>query len=535
MAVRRLAVVLSLCTAAACRTSDVPLYTDLGMHHREVTTRSHDAQAYFDQGLRLYYAFNQAEAIRAFREATRLDPSCAMCWWGVALACGPNVNIPMDSAGEAEALAASQKASAALAGKTAMERSLVEALALRYAAPAAAERARRDSAWARAMTALAAREPRDADLQVLAAEAAMLLRPWNYWKPDGLAQPGTTELVLLLERTLARDSLHPGACHFYIHAVEAVQPERAVPCAERLASLMPGAGHLVHMPAHIYFRVGRYADAVAANEHASHADSVYIEGQHPAGLYPLFYTPHNHHFRAAAAMMEGRYATAIAAARQTARLTPIENVRLAPPAELYVPPPLFVMARFGKWEEILREPEPTAPELAYTRGIWLYVRGLAFAATGKPDSARAEVTRLAAVAASYPAAATIGLNSGKALLQLAGYSLRGEIAARAGITGEADIHYQAAIRIEDGLAYDEPPSWFNAVRPRRAEVLAAGGRLVEAERAWREDLHRYPDNGWSLYGLAALLETTGKREEALQIRERFNRVWARADTRLPLR
>ncbi len=291
----------------ACSRSTVPLYDDLGALHRPIATRSRLAQAYFDQGLRLTYAFNHAEAIRAFREAARLDPDCGMCWWGVALAHGPNINIPMDSAGEAAAWEAIQEAG---------------------------------------------REPDDADVAVLFADALMSLRPWNYWQPDGRPYPGTTDAVAALERALARDSMHPGACHLYIHAVEKVQPERAVPCAERLAALMPGAGHLVHMPAHIYFRVGRYADAVAANVHASHADSVYLEGQRPGGAYPMFYTPHNHQFRAAAAMMIGRSAEALAAARA---------------------------------KEILREPAPST-ELRFTTGIWYYARGLAFLAAGRRDS-----------------------------------------------------------------------------------------------------------------------------------------------------
>ena len=518
-----------LLAVAACRPgSDVPLYQDLGSLHRTVTTGSRDAQAYFDQGLRLYYAFNQAEAVRAFAESARLDSSCAMCWAGLALAWGPNINIPMDSNGAAQAFAALQHAVAHRAAASPTEQLLIDALALRHPSAALEPRAASDSAWQRAVTAMAARDARDADVLVLASEAAMMLRPWNYWQPDGSPYPGTTEFVRLLEQAVALDSLHPGACHFYIHAVEKLQPQLAVPCAERLAALMPGAGHLVHMPAHIYFRVGRYADAVAANVHASHADSVYIEGQKPTGLYPMFYTPHNHHFRAAAAMMEGQSEAAISAARETARLTPIENVRAAPPIEIYRVSPLYMMARFAKWDDIMREPQPAA-DLAFSRGVWFYVRGLAHNAQGRTDSALAASRALAEIADAYPADAVMGLNPGKSQLYVASHALQGEIAARAGRTAEAERHFRAAITVEDQLTYNEPPDWYYPVRQSLAVALLAGGRAADAERVSREDLQRYPGNGWSLRTLAAALDEQGKGDDARVVRTELGRAWARAD------
>jgi len=530
---RRLTAAALLLFVAACRpASDVPLYQDLGSLHRTVTTSSRDAQAYFDQGLRLYYGFNQAEAVRAFAESARLDSSCAMCWAGLALAWGPNINIPMDSAGAAAAFAALQHAQAHRASASPAEQQLIDALAQRHPTAAVNPRAGPDSGYARAMMAAAARDPRDVDMQVLAAEAAMMLRPWNYWQPDGSPYPGTTEFVTMLEATVAADSLHPGACHFYIHAVEKVQPQRAVACAERLAALMPGAGHLVHMPAHIYFRVGRYADAVAANEHASHADSVYLEGQRPTGLYPMFYTPHNHHFRAAAAMMEGRSEASIQAARETARLTPVENVRAAPPIEIYRVSPLYMMARFQKWDDILREPEPSGPELAFSRGMWFYARGLAHSAQGRADSAMAAARELARIAEAYPAEAPQGLNAGKAQLGIASHALLGELAARAGRTAEAERHFMAAIGAEDQLLYNEPPDWYYPVRQSLAAALLEGGRPGDAERVSREDLRRYPNNGWSLKTLAAALDAQGKRDEAMQVNTDLARAWARADATL---
>ncbi len=526
---RLVAAALLTAALAACRQSAVPLYSDLGSLHREVTTRSREAQLYFDQGLRLTYAFNSAEAVRSFRQATALDRTCAMCWWGIALASGPNINIPMDSAGEAAAWLSVQRAMAAREGASDVERGLIEAQALRFGATPLAERAARDSAYADAMHALAARFPADDDVQVLAAEAAMLLRPWDYWRPDGSPYPGTEAFVARLETVVARDSLHPGACHFFIHAIEKFEPQRGVGCAERLAALMPGAGHLVHMPAHIYFRVGRYADAVTANEHASHADSAYNEGRRPGGLYPLFYTPHNHHFRAAAAMMEGRSGAALDAARQSTRLTPLANVRSVPPAELYVPVPLYVLARFGKWEEILREPEPAAPELRFTKGIWHYARALAFAATARPDSAQREADSLAAIAAAYPEGAIIGLNPGRTLLAIADHTARGELAARAGRTAEGVRHFEAAIAVEDALTYDEPPPWYYPVRQSLGAALLAGGRTREAEAVYREDLRRYPENGWSLLGMRESLRAQGKGAAADSADARFRRAWARAD------
>ena len=522
------AAALLLSVATCAPQSDVPLYQDLGSLHRTVTTSSRDAQAYFDQGLRLYYGFNQAEAVRAFAEAARLDTSCAMCWAGLALAWGPNINIPMDSAGAAHAHAALQHAVANRASASPAEQVLIDALVLRYPTASLNPRAGPDSAYQQAMAAAAARDTRDVDLQVLAAEAAMQLRPWDYWRPDGSPYPGTTEFVRLLEGAVASDSMHPGACHFYIHAVEKLQPQLAVPCAERLAALMPGAGHLVHMPAHIYFRVGRYADAVAANEHASHADSVYIEGQKPSGLYPMFYTPHNHHFRAAAAMMEGQSEAAISAARETARLTPVENVRAAPPIEIYRVSPLYMMARFEKWDDILREPQPAA-DLVFSTGVWHYVRGLAHNAQGRADSAAAASRALAEIADKYPADAVMGLNAGKSQLYVASHALQGEIAARAGRTAEAERHFKAAITVEDQLTYNEPPDWYYPVRQSLAAALLAGGRAADAERVSREDLQRYPGNGWSLRTLAAALDHQGKRDEAQAARTELGRAWARAD------
>ena len=298
--------------AASIPRDTVPLYSDLGSYHRTITTRNPSTQRYFDQGLRLVFGFNHAEAIRAFTEAARLDPNCAMCYWGIAYAHGPHVNAGMDSASGVAAYAAAQRAHSLSRSATPVERAYITAIAKRYAKVPPANRAALDSAYSRAICDVSARFADDLDAVALCAESMMDLRPWNYWKLlSAEPYPGTAELVAKLEGVLQRDPNHPGACHYYIHAVEAVSPQKAVPCAERLAALMPGVGHMVHMPAHIYIRVGRYNDAVESNVHAVHTDEMFIEGQKPQGVYPLAYFPHNLHFLAFASTMAGRSGQAV--------------------------------------------------------------------------------------------------------------------------------------------------------------------------------------------------------------------------------
>src|SRR5438094_7359395 len=343
----------------------VPLYTDLGDHHVPITTPVSLAQRYFDQGMRLLYGFNHGEAIRSFHHAAQLDSNCAMCYWGVAYAYGPHVNAGMDSAAGLAAYQALQQALARERAASPREQAYIGALAKRYAPVPPVDRAHLDSAYAAAMGEVVRRYPDDLDAAVLYAEALMDLRPWNYWdKKTGAPYPGTPELVGQLERVLRSNPRHPGACHYYIHAVEAVAPEKALPCAERLAALMPGAGHLVHMPAHVYIRVGRYADAITANEHAVHADQVYLEGQKPQGLYPIGYYPHNHHFLAFAATLAGRSSLAIAAAKRTAATTPVEVAKRVALLEPYLHYTYLTLVTFGRWDELLAMPLPPV-DLAY--------------------------------------------------------------------------------------------------------------------------------------------------------------------------
>jgi tetratricopeptide (TPR) repeat protein len=508
----------------------VPLQKDLGDLHHPITTTSKQAQRYFDQGLRLAYAFNHNEAHQSFQEAARLDPQCAMCYWGMALVLGPNINMPMDAAAEAPAHEAAQKA-VALSGKASRAEQLyIRSLAARYAGPGG-DRAVLDKAYADAMREVARQFPDDPDALALFAEAMMDLRPWDYWTKDGAPQPGTSELVSTLEVAIKKAPNHPGACHLYIHAVEAVQPQLAVPCAERLAKLMPGAGHLVHMPAHIYMRVGRYDDAVKSNVHAVSVDHHYIEGRKPEGLYPLTYYPHNVHFLWSAASMGGRSAEAIKAARDLAAIVPDDTIKQIPPLEVFKPTELYALVRFGKWDEILAEPEP-AKEFVYTRGVWYYARGLAFVAKGQLNDADYALGEVRMLSVDVPETQMVGLNSASTLLQIASYVLAGELAAHRGRTEDAVAQLRKGVELEDGLTYEEPSGWHAPVRHNLGAVLLAAGMPADAEAVYREDLRRHPENGWSLFGLSQALEAQNKKKDATGVQKQFKRAWKKADVTL---
>ena len=527
---------LGATTALAQGTSTiVPLYDNLGNHHYSITTRVPTAQRYFDQGLRLYYAFNHAEAIRAFEEAARLDPQCAMCHWGVALAYGPNINLPMDSAAGVAAFAAVDRARAAAPHASPRERALIDALARRYTATPRADRSTLDSAYVRAMRQVVDRYPNDPEARTLYAEAIMDLSPWNYWDRDGKPRPQTREMLANLEQVMAGNRTHPGANHFYIHAVEAVDPQRAVPIAERLATLMPGAGHLVHMPGHIYVRVGRYADAIAANEHAVHADETFIRDQKPAfGAYVAGYYPHNYDFLAFAASLIGRRNQSVTAAEKIASLSSAEMQRA--PGMLFTQHHatrhLQLKTRFSDWDGILATPAP-AEDLPHARAMWHYARGRALAARG--DTRQAD-TELAAVrsAAARPdiASARLEFNSSGAILGIASEVLAGHIAAAQADFPRAIRHLREATRMEDALLYGEPPEWTVPVRQELGAILLAATLPVEAEQVFREDLRRFPENGWSLHGLAGALRAQGRIADADGVMARFRRAWASADVTL---
>jgi tetratricopeptide (TPR) repeat protein len=507
-----------------------PLYDNLGSYHKTITTGSPIAQKYFDQGLRLTYGFNHDEAIKSFREGIREDSTCAMCWWGVAYALGPNINLPMDTAAVAPAWEAVQQAVRNAGWTTAKEQAYIGALVKRYSPDPTAGRAPLDSAWATAMGEVHRRYPADDDATVLYAEALMDLRPWNYWSNAGRPRaPSTLETVKVLETVVKRTLDNPGACHFYIHAIEASTfAERAVPCAERLGSLVPGAGHLVHMPTHIYMRVGRWEDAVDHNATAVHVDQEYLAARHPTGVYPLGYVPHNYHVMWEALLMLGRSREALAAARTIQAKVPVDVVRLIPPFEYYSPVALFTLVRFSRWDDVLKEPAPAA-ELRYTTGMWHYARGLAFAAQDMFDSAAVERDSVTAIAARVPPEQPANLNSARTLLRIAERHLAGETAARQQRTEQAVRALREGIALEDELTYDEPTAWVIPLRQPLGAVLLAAGRAKEAEQAYREDLVRYPNNGWSLHGLARALAAQGRTRDAEAMDAQFRKTWARAD------
>ena len=524
--IAHLGALLALALSAPRATHDtVPLYTNLGNHHHEITTKVPQAQQFFDQGLRLVFGFNHAEAIRAFNEGIRLDPDCAMCYWGKALAYGPHVNAPMDSASGVAAYSAAQNALAHLPRASALERDYVRTVAKRYAAAPPANRAPLDSAYARAMGDLVRKSPDDLEAATLYAEALMDLRPWNYWKmPAGEPYPGTLEIVSQLERVLQSNPNHPGACHYYIHAVEAVHPEKAIACAERVAGLMPGDGHMVHMAAHIYIRVGRYADAIESNVHAVHTDESYIEDQRPMGVYPIGYYPHNLHFLSFAATMAGRSATAIDAARKLLTKTDLQVARQVPMVQSFVPFLDLTLVTFGRWDDVLQQPLPPT-DLHYASTMAHYARGVAFAATGKSAEAAAELD-------AVKQAATAATGEGKPVLEIAMHALMGEIAARRGQLDEAITHFQAARGIEDGILYFEPPLWYYPIRHSLGALFLRAGRPAEAEQVYREDLKRFPENGWALFGLLQALRAQGKTADADQAEQRFRQAWQGADVTL---
>ena len=512
--------------------ADVPLYSGLGTLHHAVTTRSPAAQRYFDQGLKLCYAFNHDEAIRAFREAVRLDPSCAMGHWGIAYALGPNVNLPVDPDREREAFAEVQKARQRGAAATARERAYIDALARRYSDDPKADLHALDVAFADAMRGLSVKYPDDLDAAVIFAEALLDVRPWDWWSRDGKPQPGTLEAVQALTRVLRKSPSHIGANHLFIHAIEeSPNPARALPAASRLARLAPNAGHLVHMPSHVYMLVGRYHEAAELNRKAIGVDLAYIEKEKPQGVYPHMYLSHNMHMGWAAMSFEGRSKEAIRMARTLASHVSVDMVRTMPPMEFWLPVPYFALARFAKWDEILREPAPPQ-DMRYTTGMWHYARGVAFAATGNPDAASMERDSLEAIAAAMTPEAMAGLNSSAALLRMATAVLDGERAMRAGRPEEAIESFRAAVAAEDSLHYDEPPPWYYPVRQSLGAALLRAGKPADAEAVYRADLKRHPGNGWSLYGLAEALNARGRITEGLGAKKRFVRAWARADVKL---
>lgn len=499
--------------AAQSPADSVPLYGDLGTYSRAVAPASPTVQRYFDQGMRLTFGFGHPEARRAFREAIRRDPGCAMCHWGLAWSLGPYINAAMDSANGAEAYAAAQRAVALKAGASEVDRALIEAMAARYApVPTEANRPGLDSAYVDAMKEVVRRHPDDLDAAALLGEALMVLRPWDQWTRTGDPKPGTEEVLAVLESVLARDLRHPGACHHYIHATEASRnPGRAAPCADLLGGSIPGASHIPHMPSHTYMRIGRYADAVRANQKAWHADQRAAHGGAP-GIYP----PHNLHMLMTAATMDGQSAVAIQAARDLSRGFPSHAFY-----------PVVALVRFGRWEEVLEVPAST--HSPFHAGIGRFGRGLGHLAMGRADSAGVQLDSLEAILAGTPDSLTFRGHPQRSILGIARGILAGERAAAQGRHDEAVRILQEALPLEDDLKYDEPEPWPLPIRHVLGAVLLEAGRAPEAEAAYREELRVHPSNGWALLGLEQSLRAQGRTGEAEAAAREFARVWERAD------
>lgn len=510
-----------------------PLLKGMGDFHHPITTKDEMVQRYFNQGLVLAYGFNHKEAERAFREAARRDPDCAMAWWGVALVLGPNINAAMEDSEVPNAYSAIQKAQSLAANASEKEQAYINALAKRYVAEPVEDRKHLDEAYAKAMRELAQRYPDDADANALAAEALMDLHPWDFWEKDGQPKSWTPESITVLEAGMQRWPNHPGLNHFYIHTVEASKnPGRATAAADRLGDLVPGAGHLVHMPGHIYIRTGRYNEAVIANEKAIKADGDYVTQCHAQGLYPVAYMPHNHHFLSASATMSGQSEKAIYAARYMAEHQDHDMMRQPGYGTLqhFTTIPFYSLAKFGKWLEVLAEPRP-AEDLRYPIGIWHFARGMAFTRTNRLAEAEQEIEKLQAIAAdtSLVHVTIWDLNTTYTLLQIAREMLTGELAAMQKDYDKAIAHLQKAVEIEDGLTYDEPPPWYAPARHNLGAVLLEAGRAEEAQNVYEEDLEKYPENGWSLIGLYQSFEAQGKSKQAKEAKQRFEKSWAHAD------
>jgi tetratricopeptide (TPR) repeat protein len=514
--------------AAAFADSDPPLWDGLGSVTYKITTANERAQAYFDQGLRLSYAFNHGEAQRAFRMAQKLDPDCAMCFWGEALVLGPNINLPMQEAAMAPAYAAAQKAKA-LAGKaSAREQALIGALTARYGSDPKAARPPFDKAYAAAMVKVAAQFPTDHEIATLYAEAVMDLSPWDYWKPGGREpNPQSVPIVPTLERVLARNPNHPGAIHLYIHAVEASdRPKRAEPYADRLRNAIPGAGHLVHMPSHIYYRVGRYLDALEDNKNAVKVDEKYLADTNaPMGVYRLGYYPHNVHFVMASAQMAGDGPTVIAAAEKLSKLIPDEAARGIAMVQPVKAAPYFAHAQFSTPETILALPDP-GDTIPYVTGLWLYARGVAHAARGDFASAAATADLIETLERTSDFKLLKESNvPAQDVLRIARTMILARIAQAKGDTRTAIVRFERAAALQDALSYTEPPYWYYPIRQSLAAALLQAGRYTEAEKQFQRALSRAPANGWSYFGLAQLHKARGNAAAAQKAEADLAKTW----------
>lgn len=534
-AVAATAAALATAGAPTAAAPNAPLFAGLRPYHPSAGTSSALAQRYFEQGMTLAWGFNPAEAARSFAAATRADPRCAACYWGLAWVKGPSINTDMGAAAATEVAAALQRAQALASGAPARYRGLIDALAARHPGPTATID---EEVYATKLRALAQRHPDDAEIATLAAEAELNLHPYDWWESDGRAKPWTGRATDLLAQAMRIAPDHPGANHYWIHVIESsAHPERALPSADRLRTLAPGSGHLVHMPAHIYMRAGRYADASHANEESIAADRAYLDQVDAQRAYRVGYVAHNHHFLFASSAMEGRSRAALEAAQAAypAACGPNPGDRSTGIVQQYTVLPLFARVRFGQWKEILEDSLPPDVDQPYPLAIWHYARGTAYAKTGRIIEAHSELVRLDAISLD-PKLQRVrikNINAAAALVRIAKLTLQADIAAAEGRIAEAIALLTEAVAIEDGLVYDEPHLWLAPTRHALGAALLAAGRYDDAQRVYREDLHHYPGNGWSLAGLAEALRKSGSVDEARTVQTQARAAWSRADVPLP--
>ncbi|HEY2714053.1 MAG TPA: hypothetical protein VGI60_16190 [Chthoniobacterales bacterium] len=513
-----------------------PFFEGLGSYKYKITTESAAAQRYFNQGLAFYHGFNHGAAIRSFQEAAKLDPKCAMAHWGIALACGPHINLTVVPPPAAElAWKELQTAQEHAAQASPVERDLIEALSHRYANPQPADRTPLDQAYANAMRKVWQTHPNDPEVGVLFAEAMMDLHPWNQWTPQGQPNPGTEEVIATLDAVLKLNPKHPFANHLYIHALEASpHPERALAAADRLRKLQPGLAHNVHMPSHIDIRTGHWQKAIETNEKAVAAAARYHKIAGPPQGFINVYNAHNRHMLAYAAMMTGQRALALKNIRAMVKELPADFLKEnALQAEGFVAMPMEVMVRFGMWDEILAEPDEYPDYMAGTRAFHRAARAIAYAAEGDPEKARQEQAIFLEKAKLVPKEETFGNNTAEAIMPLTSRMTEGEILVSEKKLDQGIAELREAIKLEDALKYDEPPGWLIPIRHSLGATLMNAGRFAEAEQVYRDDLTRLPDNGWSLYGLAeSLRRQKEKPQEAKATQTKFERLWAKADTKI---
>jgi tetratricopeptide (TPR) repeat protein len=513
-----------------------PLLKGLGDHTMTVTSSSEEAKKFFNQGLTLYYGFNHLEAFRSFKEAARLDPNFALSYWGQAMCLGPNINAPMDPSDGKTVYAAVVKAQSLKGHVSAKEKMLIDAVAKRYTEEAPADRTHLDQAYADEMKKAAEKFPADADVLSLYAEAMMDQHPWDYWQKDGTPKTWTPDILTTIEKAFALNAEHPGAHHLYIHAYEASStPGRATRSADLLGKLVPAAGHLVHMPSHIYIRTGRYKDGVAVNQKAIKMDEEYLTQCKAGGFYPLILYPHNIHFLWACATLDGQSAQAVKAADLLAAKQDLEL--MVQPAWNYLQQfyatPYFVRVRFGRWDEILLMEKPD-DRLSYANGMYRYARAIAFSRKNNSARATAELQELKKItwAPSLDSGNMLGLNSIKHVLRIAEKVTEGELAAASKNYEQAIASLKEAVRLEDELLYQEPYDWHHPARQVLGDILLEAGDAAQAEKYFREDLQMFAGNGWSLTGLSTALKRQGKTKEAEQTDKELKKSFARADIQL---